>query len=304
MFVASYTDSGGLTTTDIHTLQPRHRQAEHFAAMQGVQAADHATAEGGKTVGYTDDGDWISFQPYVLGNANKITVRVASAGAGGRIEVRAGSATGTLLGTVTVPVTGSWDTFVDATANLSGGPAGATTLYLVFRGATGSGYLFDLDAFTLGTGTSSSPSPSPSPSVSPSASPSPPAGGTSAIRGVGSGRCVDVTGSSQSNGAQAQIYDCNGAANQQWTLTSSSELRVYGNKCLDVNGGSTANGATVIIWDCNGQNNQKWRFNSDGSLTAVGANKCLDVPGNATANGTKLNIWDCNGQANQRWTRV
>ncbi|WP_230985970.1 PKD domain-containing protein, partial [Microbispora oryzae] len=37
VFVASYTDSGGLTTTDIHTLQPRHRQAEHFAAMQGVQ---------------------------------------------------------------------------------------------------------------------------------------------------------------------------------------------------------------------------------------------------------------------------
>ncbi|MBP2706847.1 lectin [Microbispora sp. RL4-1S] len=150
-----------------------------------------------------------------------------------------------------------------------------------------------------------SPSPSPTASPSPSASQSPPpSGGTNAIKGVGSGRCVDVTGSSQSNGAQAQIYDCNGQANQQWTLTSASELRVYGNKCLDVNGGSTANGATVIIWDCNGQNNQKWRFNSDGTLTAVGANKCLDVPNNATANGTKLAIWDCNGGSNQRWTRV
>ncbi|MBP2706848.1 ricin-type beta-trefoil lectin domain protein [Microbispora sp. RL4-1S] len=138
-----------------------------------------------------------------------------------------------------------------------------------------------------------------------SSSPSPPpSGGTNAIKGVGSGRCLDVTGASQTNGAQAQIYDCNGAANQQWTSTSASELRVYGNKCLDVNGGSTANGATVIIWDCNGQNNQKWRFNSDGTLTAVGANKCLDVPNNATANGTKLAIWDCNGGSNQRWTRT
>ncbi|GGL21526.1 lipase [Sphaerisporangium melleum] len=139
----------------------------------------------------------------------------------------------------------------------------------------------------------------------PSPTPTPTApGSTSAIRGVGSGRCLDVTGVSQANGAQAQIYDCNGQANQQWTSTSASELRVYGNKCLDVNGGGTADGASVIIWDCNGQNNQKWRFNSDGTITAVGANKCLDVPNYSTANGVKLQIWSCNGGANQRWTRV
>ncbi|WP_182909857.1 ThuA domain-containing protein [Microbispora sp. H13382] len=158
------------------------------------------------------------------------------------------------------------------------------------------------------SGPSSSPSPSPSPSppaspsASPSASPTPPAGGTSALRGVASNRCLDVNGASQSNGAQVLIWDCNGGNNQKWTSTSASELRVYGNKCLDVNGGGTANGTAVIIWDCNGQNNQKWRFNSDGSITAVGANKCLDVSG--TANGTKAQIYTCNGQNNQKWTRV
>ncbi|MFI7034993.1 lectin [Microbispora rosea] len=138
----------------------------------------------------------------------------------------------------------------------------------------------------------------------PSPSPSSPSGSTSALRGVGSGRCLDVTGVSQANGAAAQIWDCNGQANQQWTTTSAGELRVYGNKCLDVNGGATADGSTVIIWDCNGQNNQKWRLNSDGSITAVGANKCLDVYGNGTANGSKVIIWTCNGQNNQKWTRA
>ncbi|MFC7110154.1 lectin [Nonomuraea rubra] len=122
--------------------------------------------------------------------------------------------------------------------------------------------------------------------------------------GAGSGRCLDVTGASQANGAQAQIWDCNGLANQQWTSTGAGELRVYGGKCLDVNGAGTADGTAVIIWDCNGQSNQKWRLNADGSITAVGANKCLDVPGNATANGTKLTIWSCNGGANQRWSRT
>ncbi|MFC6085904.1 glycoside hydrolase family 27 protein [Sphaerisporangium aureirubrum] len=140
--------------------------------------------------------------------------------------------------------------------------------------------------------------------VSPSPTPTPTPPATGAIRGAGSGKCLDVTGGTQTNGAQAQIWDCNGQTNQQWTPTSSGELRVYGGKCLDVNGAGTANGAAVIIWDCNGQNNQKWRFNSDGSITAVGANKCLDVPNNATANGTKLAIWSCNGGANQRWTRT
>ncbi|WP_066367284.1 lectin [Herbidospora mongoliensis] len=138
-------------------------------------------------------------------------------------------------------------------------------------------------------------SPSPSPTSSPST--------TTPIRGVGSNRCVDVTGVSQANGAAAQIWDCNSQNNQQWTATSAGELRVYGGKCLDVNGASTADGAAVIIWDCNGQNNQKWRFNSDGTLTAVGANKCLDVPNYSTANGVKLQIWTCGGGANQRWTR-
>ncbi|MCG5221077.1 lectin [Streptosporangium sp. KLBMP 9127] len=141
-------------------------------------------------------------------------------------------------------------------------------------------------------GTTPEPTPTPTPTT-----------GAGAIRGVGSGRCLDVSGVSQANGAQVQIWDCNGQNNQQWASTGATELRVYGNKCLDVSNQSTADGAPVQIWDCNGQNNQKWRVNSDGTITAIGANKCLDVPNSATANGTKLAIWSCHGGSNQRWTR-
>ncbi len=137
----------------------------------------------------------------------------------------------------------------------------------------------------------------------PSPSPSPSTGTTSALRGVASGRCLDISGASQANGAIVQIWDCNGQANQRWTSTAASELRVYGGKCLDVSGNGTANGTGVSIWDCNGQNNQKWRFNSDGSITAIAANKCLDVVGSGTANGSRLHIWTCHGGGNQKWTR-
>ncbi|MFD5317214.1 carbohydrate-binding protein [Streptomyces sp. NPDC127098] len=149
---AEYTDAGGLTTHDQHVSQTSQRQAEHFGAQHGVEIASHTNAHGGRTVGYVDNGDWIAFEPYVLADATEFTARISSGGAGGTIEVRAGSPTGDLLGSVDVPNTGGWDTFQDVTTSLSGPPAGTTSLHLVFTGPTGSGYLFDVDDFTFGTG--------------------------------------------------------------------------------------------------------------------------------------------------------
>ncbi|WP_405434552.1 glycoside hydrolase family 27 protein [Micromonospora sp. NBC_00617] len=151
-------------------------------------------------------------------------------------------------------------------------------------------------AMFLVTGGGTPPPSTPPPST-------PPPSTTSAIRSTSAGRCLDVNGASQTNGASAIIWDCHGQANQSWTSTNVQELRVYGGKCLDVNNGGTANGTSVIIWDCHGQANQQWRFNADGSITAVASGRCLDLVGNGTANGTRTQIWDCNGAASQRWSR-
>jgi alpha-galactosidase len=120
-----------------------------------------------------------------------------------------------------------------------------------------------------------------------------------------SGRCLDIPGSTPTNGALAQIWDCNSQTNQRFTTTAAGELRAYDDaKCLDAYNQGTANGTAVTLWDCNGQGNQQFRVNSDGSVTAVASGKCLDVNGGATANGTKVIIWDCHGGTNQRWTRT
>jgi hypothetical protein len=121
-----------------------------------------------------------------------------------------------------------------------------------------------------------------------------------ALRGVGSGRCLDVPNASQTDGTLLQIWDCNSQANQQWTLTSSGQLTVYGSKCLDVP--NTAAGTRVRIWTCTGATNQQWRVNADGTVVGVGSGLCLDVTGAATANGTAVEIWSCNGGSNQHWT--
>lgn len=127
-------------------------------------------------------------------------------------------------------------------------------------------------------------------------------GQSAPITGVHSGRCLDVLDSSTSNGTQAQLWDCTGAANQTWTYTSSQQLMVYGNKCLDANGQGTSNGTAAVIWDCNGQPNQQWNVNADGTVTGVQSGLCLDVDGAGTANGTKVHLWSCHGGTNQQWT--
>jgi type 1 glutamine amidotransferase len=126
---------------------PRAVEAESFTSGSGVQAAGHAAASGGQTLGYIDNGDWAGYASVSTEAARTFTAKVSSAGAGGTVEVRAGSATGTLLGSVKVPVTGGWETFTTVSTTLTASASGP--LFLRFTG--GSGALFDIDTFTLGT---------------------------------------------------------------------------------------------------------------------------------------------------------
>ncbi|MEV0897225.1 carbohydrate-binding protein [Actinoplanes sp. NPDC049802] len=278
VFDAEYTDNAGLTTHTQHILQPRHRQAEHYKTSSGIVVYDKSAAEGGKTVGSIDNGDWIAFEPYQLSTATSFSARVSSAGAGGTVQIRAGSPTGTVLGSATVPVTGSWDTFTTVSGSIAGAPAGTTTLYLTFAG--GSGFLFDVDTFTFNTGTQPA--------------------GTGPIVGIG-GKCLDVRNGASADGTQVQIASCSGGAGQRWTVTPNATIAALG-KCLDINGNSTANGAKVQLWTCNGGANQVWQAAADGSVRNPQSAKCLDVSGGGSADGTVVTLWTCNGGANQRWT--
>ncbi|MER7667315.1 arabinofuranosidase catalytic domain-containing protein [Kitasatospora sp. NPDC096128] len=131
-----------------------------------------------------------------------------------------------------------------------------------------------------------------------------PAVGTGALRGTGSGKCLDVPGASTTPGVQAQIYRCSGAANQTWTRTAGGQLTVDisgSTLCLDAYGGGTADGTKVVTWPCNGGANQQWQVGSDGSVTGVQSGRCLDVAGALTADATPVQLWSCWGGDNQKW---
>ncbi|GIF01733.1 glycoside hydrolase family 27 protein [Paractinoplanes rishiriensis] len=117
---------------------------------------------------------------------------------------------------------------------------------------------------------------------------------------VSSGRCLDVPNSNTTNGTQLIIWDCTGAANQNWVVAGQT-LQALG-KCLDAPTGAVP-GARVTIWDCHGGTNQQWTFQADGTVRGNASGLCLDVDNNQTANGTATLLWTCTGAANQRWTR-
>lgn len=132
-------------------------------------------------------------------------------------------------------------------------------------------------------------------------------GGTStgAIKGVASGRCIDINGSTTDNGTQAQLWDCHGGTNQRWTYTSGKQLMIYGNKCLDARANGTGNGTAVVIEDCNGGAGQQWNINTNGTIAGVQSGLCLDAVGAATANRTRIQLYACwSGGGNQKWTSL
>ncbi|MEU0609169.1 poly(ethylene terephthalate) hydrolase family protein [Streptomyces griseorubiginosus] len=129
----------------------------------------------------------------------------------------------------------------------------------------------------------------------------PPATGGQVV-GAASGRCLDVPNSSQTNGAQLQLWDCLDQPSQKWARTDAGELRVYGNKCLDAEASGTSPGTRAVIWDCHGGQNQRWNVNSNGTVTSAQSGLCLDANNAGTANGTQVVLWTCNGGSNQRWT--
>jgi Carbohydrate binding module (family 6)/Ricin-type beta-trefoil lectin domain len=251
-------------------------EAETFTSQSGVQVSTHQSASGGHTVGYIENGDWTAYSSVSTAGARTFSARVSSAGSGGTIEVHAGSATGPLLGSASVPVTGHWESFTVVSGLLSA--AGSGPLVLVYRG--GAGFLFDVDTFVLTT----TP------------------GGSGPVVGI-ENKCLGVAGGDTTNGTPIVIWGCNGNADQKWTFGPDGTVRSMG-KCLDVSGYGTTNGSLTHLWDCASPTptpNQIWVPQLDGTIRNPVSGRCLDVVGVASTDGARLHLWDCYNGPNQEW---
>ncbi|WP_203704724.1 ricin-type beta-trefoil lectin domain protein [Asanoa iriomotensis] len=286
---SSYTDRGATGTVPLTgekeiTLWPKQWQAEHYVTLNGPQVINASGAEGGKRLGDIQNGEYVRHHAVSLKGINQLRARVSSGGAGGTISFRYDSTTGPEVARVAVASTGSWDTYTDITVPVTKPDDNTHDLYIVFTG--GSGAFLDLDSYTfVGPGVST------------------PTGGggprTGAIRALG--KCADVNASGTADGTKIQIWDCNGAPNQTWTVGTDGTIRSLG-KCMDVQSSGLVNGTKIHLWTCNGTGAQQWVAGANGSLRNPQSNRCLDIPASNVTNGNQLQIYDCNGTGAQNWT--
>ncbi len=166
VLTAAYTDNGATGSSPLEgattrRLTPKQIQAEHYTDHTGTQSNTVANAEGGRTVGYADQNEWIYFDPISLAGIDELTIRYAAGVDGGIVEVRQDAPDGPLVGTATLMPTASWTTFVNHTIPIDADDRSGR-LYFVFRGRPGESAtdLFDLDEFTfVGRGVASNSAP-------------------------------------------------------------------------------------------------------------------------------------------------
>jgi hypothetical protein len=273
----------------VGTLNPYVRQeAETIAWGSGIET--EPAGAGGMNVGWIDNGDHIKVKGVAFGSgATSFSARVASAGSGGRIEVRLDGTNGPLVGTCTVGGTGGWQSWATTTCGVSGA-TGTHDLYLRFVG--GSGYLFNVDWWQFGGGSGTAPA--------------------YRITNRNSGRVVDVQQPNLDDLAVIGQWTSNGATWQQWRFLDAGNdtvrlQSVNSGKCADVVGASTADGAQIVQYTCHDGLNQAftWRPVGDGyhNLVSVNSGKCLNVVGGSTADGAALEQRTCSSATSMQWSR-
>ena len=111
-----------------------------------------------------------------------------------------------------------------------------------------------------------------------------------------SGKVLDDTNFSTSNGNQIQQWQAAGGTNQQWTFISLADgndliVNAYSGKVLDDTNFSTSNGTLIQQWQADGGINQQWRLVSwqrqrrdSQRVQRQGARR----PNSSTSNGTPI----------------
>lgn len=128
---------GGMEFTDIFVktqIDPFVRfEAEINDDENGITVISTSDVDGNEDISELNDGDYIMFSSIDIEMADSIMVRAASANEGGFIEIRKGSASGTIISFIDIPSTGGVDTWQTISTDIKS-IEGENDIYFVFRG--------------------------------------------------------------------------------------------------------------------------------------------------------------------------
>ncbi|MFD0616120.1 carbohydrate-binding protein [Paenibacillus sp. GCM10027629] len=143
-------DAASAPASDAYSLM----EAENFSAKSGTSLKIEDSPDGGKSIGGTNDGQYLVYNNIDFGSgangATKFSSRIAVKGSngGGNIEVRLDSPTGTLAGTLTVAATApdNWNVYQTQSTDITN-VTGVHDIYLVLKVATGKLYVANINWF-------------------------------------------------------------------------------------------------------------------------------------------------------------
>lgn len=151
---ATYRDKGwgtipSLSASQSIELRSRTLQAEMADKIHNMQILGSHSAGNGKFCGAINHGSYIRVDRVPVNQFKSIVASVASAGAGGKIEVHMNEPDGPLVGTMDVKVNGNWEKWYEVTmenpADLTANSPSHVDLYFVCVNETQKSGLMNID---------------------------------------------------------------------------------------------------------------------------------------------------------------
>ena len=277
-------------------------QAETIFTQSGIKVTGDGT--GKAYVTDIGNGDYTKVKGVNFSKGlSEITVRVKSS-SGGTIEVRDGSPSGTLLGSITVAGTnGSYKDFTGKMSSVSG----VKNICFVFKGS------FEFDSWTAGNSGSSGQEQVTTPEETNTNATATIEDGWYYIKNTLSQKYLTVDADNADGWKNVVIKSGSGVDAQKWYVTNTSDGYItltskLGNVMLDVANGENDDGTNIGIYSAYGGTAQQFivKATDNSGYYTIGtkssdATKYLDVYQKKTSDGTNVCQWTYNGGSNQTW---
>ena len=122
-------------------------QASSYTDMFSLQTETTSDVDGGYDLGFSSSGSWAEYRNIDFSTGiSSVSVRFASAGAGGTLEFHLDKLDGPLAGTANLQPTGGWQAWTTVTAPISGASS-TRNLFVVFRGSDPAASVANLNWF-------------------------------------------------------------------------------------------------------------------------------------------------------------
>jgi glucosylceramidase len=137
---ATFTWSG--TPTGGYAVNPTNLiVASSFNSISALETEQTSDSLGGYDLGFASAGSYAVYSNVDLAAGfTNVIGRLASAGSGGALEFHIDNPTGSMVGSLVIPITGGWQTWQTVTGLVTGG-TGVHTLFARFNGSSGIGNL-------------------------------------------------------------------------------------------------------------------------------------------------------------------